>query len=160
MYSKFGFCKFKSMCKIKHYTEECNKQNCQEKNTCQKRHPKKCKRYSLGKCRFKNYCAFKHPSSNVVRDQCEIEQSDIESFLECAKDLQISGLCSEIEEDVFTTIEKTKISNINFNYMDIREAIDQLSVNASAGPDGVPAIFLKKARETLVNPSLYSGTNL
>ena len=31
MYSKFGFCKFKSLCKRKHYTEECNKQNCQEK---------------------------------------------------------------------------------------------------------------------------------
>jgi predicted RNA-binding Zn-ribbon protein involved in translation (DUF1610 family) len=46
----------------------------------------------------------------VYLGQCEIEQSDIESFLEWAKDLQISGLCSEQEEDVSTTIEKAKIS--------------------------------------------------
>ena len=55
-------------------------------------------------------------------------------------------------EEFFKITEKTKISNIHFNYMDIREAIDQLSVNASAGPDGVPAIFLKRARDNLSEP--------
>ena len=30
--------------------------------------------------------------------------------------------------------------------MDVREAIDKLSVNAAAGPDGVPAILLKSVR--------------
>ena len=58
----------------KHYKEVCNNQNCQEKNTCQKRHPKNCKRYSLGNFWFKKECAFKHPSNLVVKDQCEIEQ--------------------------------------------------------------------------------------
>ena len=74
IYLKFGFCKFKNMCKRKHYKEECNNQNCQEKNTCQKRHHKSCRRYSLGNIRFKKDCAFKHPSKLVVKDQCEIEQ--------------------------------------------------------------------------------------
>ena len=36
--------------------------------------------------------------------------------------------------------------------MDIRDAIDQLSVNALAGPDSVPAILLKKARYNLSEP--------
>ena len=48
--------------------------------------------------------------------------------------------------------------------MDVREAIDKLSTHASAGPDGVPAILLKKCKETLSFPltilwqkSLVSG---
>ena len=54
--------------------------------------------------------------------------------------------------EFFKTSEKTKISNIHFNYMDVREAIDQLSANASAGPDGMPAILLKEARDNLSEP--------
>ena len=36
--------------------------------------------------------------------------------------------------------------------MDVRDAIDQLSVNASAGPDGIPAVLLKEARDNLSEP--------
>ena len=36
--------------------------------------------------------------------------------------------------------------------MDVRDAIDQLSANAAAGPDGMPAILLKKARDNLSEP--------
>ena len=36
--------------------------------------------------------------------------------------------------------------------MDVREPIDKLSVNAAAGPDGVPAILLKKCKDVLSHP--------
>ena len=36
MFSKFGFCNFKSMCKRKHYTKEWNKHNCQGKKHAKK----------------------------------------------------------------------------------------------------------------------------
>ena len=36
--------------------------------------------------------------------------------------------------------------------MDVRDAIDQLSANAAAGPDGMPAILLKEARDNLSEP--------
>ena len=43
--------------------------------------------------------------------------------------------------------------------MDVRDAIDQLSANAAAGPDGMPAILLNKLEITSVNPSPFSGPN-
>ena len=56
------------------------------------------------------------------------------------------------------------MENIYFTYMDVCEAIDKLSVNAAAGPDGVPAILLKKCKDVLSHPlacmwqkSLISG---
>ena len=36
--------------------------------------------------------------------------------------------------------------------MDVREAIDKLSINAAPGPDGIPAILLKKRKESLSIP--------
>ena len=36
--------------------------------------------------------------------------------------------------------------------MDVREAIDQLSLNSAAGPDGMPAVLLKQARDNLGGP--------
>ena len=44
------------------------------------------------------------------------------------------------------------MESVTFNYTDVREAIDKLSVSASAGPDGVPAILLKKCKEVLSHP--------
>ena len=35
------------------------------------------------------------------------------------------------------------IRDVHFTYQDVRDAIDQLSAKAAAGPDGIPAIFLK-----------------
>ena len=62
-------------------------------------------------------------------------------------------------KNFFKTNENTKISNIHFDYMDVRDAIDQLSVNAAAGPDGVPAILLKEARDNLSEPLTLIWTN-
>ena len=36
--------------------------------------------------------------------------------------------------------------------MDVRDAIDELSINASAGPDGILAVLLKEARDNLSEP--------
>ena len=44
------------------------------------------------------------------------------------------------------TSNPNKMESPTFNYTDVREAIDKLSVSASAGPDGVPAILLKKCK--------------
>ena len=74
-YFKFGFCKFKSKCKRIHFTEECqNNSTCEGKSTCQKRHPKNCKRYTSGNCSFKVDCAYKHQSNIAVLDHSNIEQ--------------------------------------------------------------------------------------
>ena len=123
MYSKFGFCKFKSLCKRQHYTEECDNQNCQERNTCQKRHPKPCKRYSSGNCRFKKDCAFKHPRMIVVKDQCELEQKL--KFLEnIVHELTLKLLDVEEELTIFKNNESSEkpAVEINDHKEDLEEA--------------------------------------
>ena len=47
-----------------------------------------------------------------------------------------------------------KIENIPFDREDIKDSINQLSPNASPGPDGVPAIMMKKCRDSLIDPLL------
>ena len=47
---------------------------------------------------------------------------------------------------------KTFLSNIEINEADFQEAIESLSPNAAAGPDGFPAILLKKCKDNLVQP--------
>ena len=48
--------------------------------------------------------------------------------------------------------KEIEINFVPFNFQDIRDAIDELSPNASAGPDGIPAILLKKCRDVLSHP--------
>ena len=37
-----------------------------------------------------------------------------------------------------------EINNIHFTESDVKDAIDKLSQNAAAGPDGIPAVLIKK----------------
>ena len=44
------------------------------------------------------------------------------------------------------------MNDIEFKEEDIEDAIDELDENSSAGPDGIPAIFLKKTKEVISIP--------
>ena len=55
-------------------------------------------------------------------------------------------------KEFFKRNEHKKFSNIFFNHTDITEAIDKLIKNASAGPDGIPAILLKEGKDELSIP--------
>ena len=44
------------------------------------------------------------------------------------------------------------MENIPMTTEYIKEAIDELSVTASSGPDGVPAMMMKKCRDSLIEP--------
>ena len=46
-------------------------------------------------------------------------------------------------------------SDFHFSPTDIIQAIDDLSENAAAGPDGYPAILLKRCKQELAEP-LYN----
>ena len=50
------------------------------------------------------------------------------------------------------TESDNNIKNINFSYQDIRDAIEELSPRAAAGPDGVPAILMKKCKDAISIP--------
>ena len=50
------------------------------------------------------------------------------------------------------TENNEKLETVFFTELDVRDAIDKLSNNAAAGPDGIPAILLKKCRDELSEP--------
>ena len=61
----------------------------------------------------------------------------------------------EIEDpkEYFKTTESiTNIQTVVVTYADVREAINELSENAAPGPDGVPAVLLKRCRDSLSGP--------
>ena len=61
MYQKYGFCKYKENCTKKHLNEECKDPKCKSKGSCDKRHPKLCKRYIQEKnCPYGETCGYLH----------------------------------------------------------------------------------------------------
>ena len=72
-----------------------------------------------------------------------------------AKPRQETGnLDSIIEPDI-------SLSDIIFNEQDIENAIDELSNTSAAGPDGFPAVFLKKCKKyILIKTIVYNLENL
>lgn len=59
---KFGYCRFKEQCEKEHVKEECQALSaCKEVRSCNKRHPKTCKRLVLERfCKFGDECAYLH----------------------------------------------------------------------------------------------------
>ena len=66
-YQKFGFCKFEDKCQKKHLKVTCHDLSvCAEIKTCQKRHPRRCKRHALeGFCGFRAVCAYHHQDQST-----------------------------------------------------------------------------------------------
>jgi hypothetical protein len=77
-------------------------------------------------------------------------------------DKQMSEMLSQQYSKVFSTpIENirdtrnndyTNFDNIDLYYYHIEEAIDELKINSSAGPDEIPAVVLKKCKFSLSRP--------
>ena len=65
---RVGYCKFKSMCKLKHVEEECKIENCSSES-CEKRHRKPCFYWKkFGNCKIGNKCAYKHEKRADIVD--------------------------------------------------------------------------------------------
>ena len=63
---KYGYCKFQSQCQKRHVEGHCEALGaCQQKTSCNKRHPKACKRFTLEKfCKFGLDCDYAHLNSD------------------------------------------------------------------------------------------------
>ena len=80
---------------------------------------------------------------------------DGKEICNCLREQYVSQFTnkSEIEnEDLFEDPDMDDLSEIEFEEKDIEDAIDELDENSSAGPDGLPAIFLKKTKKTISKP--------
>ena len=82
-HQKFGSCKYKQSCKNKHLEETCQELSaCLTLKSCEKRHPKKCKRYANeGFCWFGTGCAYHHqvqstliPNNNTIEINIKVEK--------------------------------------------------------------------------------------
>ena len=75
-FQKFGYCKFEEKCKRKHLKEVCDSlSRCQNKKECQKRHPKRCRRFdSESSCRFQEKCAYDHQACEIDEEKKELKE--------------------------------------------------------------------------------------
>ena len=76
------------------------------------------------------------------------------AFSDPAKEATIDDPESFFEDIHNEDSMEPTLPNLHFSFQDVIEAIDNLSANASPGPNYFPAILLKKAKFTLCHPLL------
>ena len=76
IFDKFGFCRFKSTCKRKHFNQKCEDlSSCKNIKSCMKRHPKTCKRFAFQDvCRFGSTCAYNHKEKTSNTEDSEMKE--------------------------------------------------------------------------------------
>merc|ERR1712066_523729 len=79
-------------------------------------------------------------------DEIIVEKQLLEFFS------QFSEITDEINENIFQNEEPEDLNDIEITEEEILKAINDLEENSAAGPDGVPAILLKKLKEALAQP--------
>ena len=104
-YEKYGYCKFKSECKRKHLSEECKDlENCKSIKSCDKRHPKRCKKHDSGKCRFEETCAYKHLKPTKIKEY-EILKEKVEKLEQVVQMEQAKNKDSDILKEKLQKVE-------------------------------------------------------
>ena len=104
---KYGYCKYKSNCKMNHVTEECKSESCSSEN-CPKRHPKSCFYWTnFGNCKLGGRCAYKHVKSK----ECERLEMKMNDLIEKCnkKDDVIKELLNDVKTMIKKNMEKDEI---------------------------------------------------
>ena len=72
--NKYGFCKFRQVCRKQHITEKCENLNCEIEN-CLQRHPQECRYFrSYGRCKFSEFCFYEHKVGDKTTPRNEFEK--------------------------------------------------------------------------------------
>ena len=85
--------------------------------------------------------------NNLIYDSKEICNS-----LKGTYDSFFSEKSDNENEELFNDFDEDDLCDIEFEEKDIENAIKDLEENSTAGPDGLPAIFLKKTKKTISKP--------
>ena len=121
-HNKYGFCKYREKCKLRHVTDVCEAENCDVEH-CLQRHPKQCRFYrEFERCKFGEYCFFSHARRpkktddelQTVKARLEIlENKNVELASDLAeKSLEIKELeirLNDISAKCDTAVETTNI---------------------------------------------------
>ena len=63
-----------------------------------------------------------------------------------------TNVTNERWEEIFNDIDQEDLTDIDVTELEIQNAIGELKENSSAGPDDIPALFLRKTRESIALP--------
>ena len=95
---KYGYCKYKTKCRLNHVEEECKNKSCSE--NCDKRHPKACFYWvKFGNCKIGKNCAYKHEKNGDI-EKLEMKIEEINK--------KISEMGNVIENKFNDLLEKIK----------------------------------------------------
>ena len=95
---KFGYCKYKESCKRKHYGQECEELGeCSNIKSCEKRHPKRCRKFASGNtCKLKNYCTYSHKKS-VESQEINLLRTQVNFLEKTLSGMNVKMMCLEDE---------------------------------------------------------------
>ena len=107
LHQKIGFCKFKEKCIKRNLDEECKYLgNCRSKKTCDKRHPKLCRRYVLeGSCSYNERWDYLHKEKDIS-----------------PADLKLKERIDELEKDVREKVSEEKKIKVAIIELDKRQS--------------------------------------
>ena len=94
-----------------------------------------------------------HPEIEIViRPSCSHMgqfPQDGETDERMAKETLKRGDCPDCKLETIQELRPDDLHNPHFSYVDFSLALDKLSSTAAPGPDGIPAIMLKKGKNTI-----------
>ena len=132
-YGKFGFCKFGTGCKRKHFTKVCeNLSSCTNINECKKTHPKTCKRFKIeNECRFNKDCAYSHVASKLNQEKCSLKDQveDLEKRVNDLTNIIESKKLQQLEKVVHALTRKVLSLEDQVKVMKNKKETDQEDIN-------------------------------
>ena len=92
-----------------------------------------------------------HPEVGIlIQSSCShMGRSPQEGEKDKEGDLERQVHCQDCKLETIQELRPDDLHNPHFNYVDFSLALDKLSSTAAPGPDGIPAIMLKKGQNTI-----------
>ena len=143
---KYGYCKYKSKCKMNHVGEECKNESCLTED-CPKRHPKPCFYWTkFGNCKLGGKCAYKHVKSKEF-ESLEMKMNDM---------LEKSNKKDEIIKELLTDIKTMLKKNMEKDDIirDLVKEVKELKLkskeeeNETTGNEKID-VFVKYSKKSL-----------
>ena len=109
---KFGFCRFREVCRKEHVKKLCESSSCDGK-TCAERHPRVCKFFkNVGYCKFGEWCLFSH----IIKKDPEMEKLKAENRAILKRLEEVEKVLFEKDKeinDIMKSIEETRKMETN-----------------------------------------------
>ena len=141
---KFGYCKYLVKCKGIHYNEECKDlSGCKSVQSCKKRHPKRCKKFSSGNCSFGIDCAYNHKITEK-----EEEANALKKKVEVLEKLVID-LTNKVETMEQDTVEKLQVvvRAMSRKVLSLESEIKNIKINSKPSKDVKEQAVSEMAKE-------------